>query len=66
MENFIFNIPTIAYVRIGQISNLETCIKQFGGTKVLLAFGGGSALDADKAMATGVKDAAPLATVLTI
>ncbi len=42
MENFVFNIPTIAYVGKGQISNLASSIKQFGGTKVLLAYGGGS------------------------
>lgn len=42
MENFIFNIPTIAYVGKGQISNLASGIKQFGGSKVLLAYGGGS------------------------
>lgn len=42
MENFIFNIPTIAYVGKGQISNLGLGIKQFGGSKVLLAYGGGS------------------------
>ena len=38
MENFIFNIPTIAYVGKGQISNLSSGIKQFGGSKVLLAY----------------------------
>lgn len=42
MENFIFNIPTVAYVGKGQISNLGSNIKQFGGSKVLLAYGGGS------------------------
>ena len=42
MENFIFNIPTVAYVGKGQISNLGLGIKQFGGLKVLLAYGGGS------------------------
>lgn len=42
MENFIFNIPTVAYVGKGQISNLGSSIKQFGGSKVLLAYGGGS------------------------
>ena len=42
MENFIFNIPTVAYVGKGQISNLGLGIKQFGGSKVLLAYGGGS------------------------
>jgi butanol dehydrogenase len=42
MENFIFNIPTIAYVGKGQIANLGSSIKQFGGSKVLLAYGGGS------------------------
>ena len=35
MENFIFNIPTVAYVGKGQISNLGLGIKQFGGSKVL-------------------------------
>lgn len=42
MNNFTFNIPTIAYVGKGQISNLGKGIKQFGGTKVLIAYGGGS------------------------
>jgi butanol dehydrogenase len=42
MENFTFNIPTIAYVGKGQISNLVSGIIQFGGTRVLLAYGGGS------------------------
>ncbi len=42
MENFIFNIPTVAYVGKGQISNLGLSIRQFGGSKVLLAYGGGS------------------------
>ncbi len=42
MENFIFNIPTVAYVGKGQISNLGSSIRQFGGSKVLLAYGGGS------------------------
>lgn len=42
MENFIFNIPTRAYFGKGSISNLATAIKEFGGTKVLLTYGGGS------------------------
>jgi len=42
MENFVFNIPTIAYVGKGQLSNLSSSIKQFGGSKVLLVYGGGS------------------------
>lgn len=42
MENFIFNIPTIAYFGKGQIENLSYGIKSFGGSRVLLAYGGGS------------------------
>ncbi len=42
MENFVFNIPTIAYFGKGQIENLASGIKQFGGSRVLLAYGGGS------------------------
>lgn len=42
MHNFIFNIPTIAYFGKGQISVLGEAIKAHGGSKVLLAYGGGS------------------------
>lgn len=42
MENFIYNIPTLAYFGKGQIENLGETIKTYGGTKVLLAYGGGS------------------------
>ncbi|WP_422127779.1 iron-containing alcohol dehydrogenase [Vibrio hannami] len=42
MENFIYNIPTRAYFGKGQVSNLGAAIKEFGGSKVLLAYGGGS------------------------
>lgn len=42
MENFIFNIPTVAYFGKGQIENLASGIKQFGGSRALLAYGGGS------------------------
>lgn len=42
MHNFIFNIPTIAYFGKGQISVLGETIKAHGGSKVLLAYGGGS------------------------
>jgi len=42
MENFVFNIPTIAYFGKGQIAHLASGIKQFGGSRVLLAYGGGS------------------------
>lgn len=42
MENFIFNIPTRAYFGKGQIENLASGIKEFGGSRVLLAYGGGS------------------------
>ena len=42
MDNFIYNIPTIAYFGKGQIEVLGETIKTHGGTKVLLAYGGGS------------------------
>ena len=42
MENFIFNIPTKAYFGRGQIENLSSGIKELGGSRVLLAYGGGS------------------------
>ncbi|MGD9971364.1 MAG: iron-containing alcohol dehydrogenase [Sulfuricurvum sp.] len=42
MENFIFNIPTRAYFGKGQIEHLANGIKEFGGSRVLLAYGGGS------------------------
>lgn len=42
MENFIFNIPTRAYFGKGQIEHLANGIKEFGGSRVLLTYGGGS------------------------
>lgn len=42
MDNFIFNIPTVAYFGKGQIQVLGETIKAHGGSKVLLAYGGGS------------------------
>jgi len=42
MDNFIYNIPTIAYFGKGQIKILGETIKAHGGSKVLLAYGGGS------------------------
>ncbi len=42
MHNFIFSIPTIAYFGKGQIKALGKTIKAHGGTRVLLAYGGGS------------------------
>jgi alcohol dehydrogenase YqhD (iron-dependent ADH family) len=42
MENFSFYVPTTIHFGKGQIENLTTSIKQFGGSKVLLAYGGGS------------------------
>ncbi|MDP4201695.1 MAG: iron-containing alcohol dehydrogenase [Bacteroidota bacterium] len=42
MENFSFYLPTIVHFGKGQISSLGASIKQFGGSKVLLAYGGGS------------------------
>ena len=42
MHNFIFSIPTTAYFGKGQIKVLGDTIKAHDGTKVLLAYGGGS------------------------
>lgn len=42
MENFSFYIPTSVSFGKGQIKTLSSSLKQFGGTKVLLAYGGGS------------------------
>lgn len=42
MHNFIFSIPTTAYFGKGQIKVLGETIKAHGGSKVLLAYGGGS------------------------
>ncbi len=42
MDNFIYSIPTTAYFGKGQIGILGETIKARGGSKVLLAYGGGS------------------------
>lgn len=42
MNNFIYSIPTTAYFGKGQISILGETIKAHGGSRVLLAYGGGS------------------------
>lgn len=42
MDNFIFSIPTTAFFGKGQINILGETIKAYGGSKVLLAYGGGS------------------------
>lgn len=42
MDNFIYSIPTKAYFGKGQIEILGETIKAHGGSKVLLAYGGGS------------------------
>ena len=42
MDNFIYSIPTKAYFGKGQVESLGAAIKEFGGSKVLLAYGGGS------------------------
>ncbi|MCW3805493.1 iron-containing alcohol dehydrogenase [Plebeiibacterium marinum] len=42
MENFNFYVPTTVHFGKGQIENLASSIKQFGGSKVMLAYGGGS------------------------
>jgi butanol dehydrogenase len=42
MDNFIYSIPTTAFFGKGQINILGDTIKAYGGSKVLLAYGGGS------------------------
>jgi butanol dehydrogenase len=42
LNNFTFSIPTTAYFGKGQINILGETIKAHGGSKVLLAYGGGS------------------------
>ena len=42
MKNFIYSIPTTAYFGKGQITILGETIKAHGGSRVLLAYGGGS------------------------
>ena len=42
MDNFIYSIPTRAYFGRGQVANLGSAVREFGGSKVLLAYGGGS------------------------
>lgn len=42
MNNFIYSIPTTAYFGKGQITILGESIKAHGGSRVLLAYGGGS------------------------
>ncbi|BCG47228.1 NADH-dependent butanol dehydrogenase A [Citrifermentans bremense] len=42
MNNFVYSIPTTAYFGKGQIQILGETIKTHGGSKVLLAYGGGS------------------------
>lgn len=42
MNNFIFTVPTTAYFGKGQINILGETIKAHGGSRVLLAYGGGS------------------------
>ena len=42
MDNFIYSIPTTALFGKGQINILGETIRAYGGSKVLLAYGGGS------------------------
>lgn len=42
MENFVFSIPTTVFFGKRQIENLTPSIKNFEGSKILLAYGGGS------------------------
>jgi len=54
MENFLFNSPT--YFEFGKDADNKTgeLVKRFGGSKVLLHYGGGSTIDSSKAIAAGV------------
>ncbi|MFV0522067.1 MAG: iron-containing alcohol dehydrogenase [Mangrovibacterium sp.] len=42
MKNFSFYVPTTVHFGKGQVEKLAASIKQFGGSKVLLVYGGGS------------------------
>ena len=42
MENFVFNVPTRAFFGTNQIQYLGYAIKREGGSRILLAYGGGS------------------------
>jgi len=42
MNNFVYQMPTRAYFGRSQIENLGAAIKEFNGSKVLIAYGGGS------------------------
>ncbi len=42
MENFVYNMPTKVYFGKDQIKNLASAIKENGGSKILLVYGGGS------------------------
>lgn len=42
MQNFTYNIPTEIYFGKGSIANLPSAVRKFGGSKVLLLYGGGS------------------------
>lgn len=42
MLNFVYYVPTKIYFGKGQIDNLATAVKDAGGSKVLIVYGGGS------------------------
>ena len=42
MNNFVYHIPTKIFFGKGQISHLGASIREFGGSRVLLGYGGGS------------------------
>lgn len=52
MDNFIYSIPTTAFFGKGQINILGETIKAYGGSKVLLAYGGGVAAVSRKTVST--------------
>lgn len=50
MNNFDFYAPTYFAFGRGKESEVGRLVKQFGGTKVLLHYGGGSAIASAKAI----------------
>ena len=81
MNNFTFYAPTYFAFGKDQENNTGALVRRFGGTKVLIHYGGGSSIDSSKAIAAGavyegdfwdyymgkpVEKALPIGTVLTI
>ena len=54
MNNFAFYSPTYFVFGKDEENNTGKYVKRFGGSKVLIHFGGGSSIDSAKAIAMGV------------